>query len=530
MVMGISSLVSLLCIPFLFSLLIFVTRWLGRAKRIIAEAIHIISITLVLCLALVVIGEVMSSGEVIALNQWLRVDTLGALFLLIIAVIGFLAGIYSLGYIRHDIKTGMLDDTRLTVFYGLYNFFLFTMILSVASNNIIMMWVAIEATTLSSVFLVGIYGTHSALEAAWKYVIICTVGVAFGLYGTILVYSNAADVMPNPLEAVLWTEVVKNASLLDPTLLKLAFVFVLIGFGTKAGIFPMHSWLPDAHSEAPSPVSALLSAVLLNCALLIIIRFSVIVSDCVGPTFPQILFLVFGLVSIGAAVFFIFRQKDLKRMLAYSSTENLGLIMFALGIGGPLGTLAALLQTINHSLTKSLMFFLSGNIWIKLRTRNLDLIKGLLRTAPLTSVLLIGGILALVGSPPFSIFVSKFLIISAGISSFHPWLVIVCLILFMVAFAAFLRMVNNSVFGDKPAGVEKKDVGFIILGPSVVLMAIILIMGLYVPSQLSTLLNGATGIVMSSHAAPLVVGTNLLTNTAGQPLGLLQMVSLFPGK
>ena len=197
-----------------------------------------------------------------------------------------------------------------------------------------MMWVAVEATTLSSAFLVGLYGRRASLEAAWKYVMICTVGVAFGLYGTVLVYSDAVNVLQHPTNAAFWTEIVKGAGSLDPTIIKIAFVFVLIGFGTKAGIFPLHAWLPDAHSEAPSPVSALLSGVLLKCALFIIIRYYVIVVQAVGPEFPQTLFLIFGTLSIGVAAFFIFVQRDIKRLLAYSSVENMGIIVLALGLAG----------------------------------------------------------------------------------------------------------------------------------------------------------------------------------------------------
>ena len=228
-----------------------------------------------------------------------------------------------------------LPNHRLSFYYGLFSLFLFTMLLVVTSNNIIMMWVAVEATTLGSAFLVGIYGQRSSLEAAWKYVIICTVGVAFGLYGTILVYSDAVNFLQEPGAAVLWTEIVQNAKALDPTLLKLAFVFVLIGFGTKAGIFPMHAWLPDAHSEAPSPVSALLSAVLLNCALLVVIRFSIILNQGIGPDFTQNIFLVFGALSVAASALFMFVQRDIKRLLAYSSVENIGLIVLGFGIGRP---------------------------------------------------------------------------------------------------------------------------------------------------------------------------------------------------
>ena len=248
------------------------------------EIVHMLSVSVVLVLVLIVAGQVLASGEVSALNHWLRVDALGAIFVVIVGLVGFLAGLYSIGYIRHDLEIGELDAGRLTTYYGLFHFFFFTMLLAVTSNNIIIMWVAIEATTLSSAFLVGMYGTRPALEAAWKYVVICTVGVAFGLYGTILVYSDAVNVIRETGMASLWSEIVKNAGALDPTLLKLAFVFVLIGFGTKAGIFPMYTWLPDTYSEAPSPVSAMLSGVLVNCTLFVIIRFSIIVNLALGPS------------------------------------------------------------------------------------------------------------------------------------------------------------------------------------------------------------------------------------------------------
>ncbi|MEY0461965.1 proton-conducting transporter membrane subunit, partial [Providencia rettgeri] len=255
-----------------------------------------------------------------------HVDSLGALFLAILGIIGFLTGLYSIGYMNHEVDEGEISVRTLCNYYGFFHLFLFTMLLAITSNNLILMWAAIEATTLSSAFLVGIYGQRSSLEAAWKYIIICSVGVAFGLFGTILVYANAASFMPDPDQAIFWTEVLKYTHQLDPTLMHLAFVFILIGFGTKTGLFPMHAWLPDAHSEAPSPVSALLSAVLLNCALLIIIRYYIIIDAAIGTEFTRNLLLIFGFLSVAIAAFFILIQRNMKRLLAYSSVENMGLI------------------------------------------------------------------------------------------------------------------------------------------------------------------------------------------------------------
>jgi hydrogenase-4 component F len=506
-------LIWLLVIPLIASLVAILAIWIGRNNRQALEIIHMLSVTVVLILVLIVAGQVLVYGEVSALNHWLRVDALGAIFVVIVGLVGFLAGLYSIGYTRHDLEIGELDMRRLTTYYGLFHFFFFTMLLAVTSNNIIIMWVAIEATTLSSAFLVGMYGTRPALEAAWKYVVICTVGVAFGLYGTILVYSDAVNVIKETGMASLWTEIVKNAGVLDPTLLKLAFVFVLIGFGTKAGIFPMYTWLPDTYSEAPSPVAAMLSGVLVNCTLFVVIRFSIIVNLTLGPGFTQTLFLIFGVLSLATAVFFMLGQKDVNRLLAYSSPENIGLILVALGLGGPIGTLAGLLQLLNHSLVKSMMFFLSGNILMKYRSRSLDIVKGLMQVAPVTSFFLLGGVFALVGVPPFNIFLSKFMIISAGIATGHLWLMVICLLFLMLAFVALFRMLNSVVFGEKPENVTKGETGFTTLAPIIILMVLILALGVTMPPPLNTLLNGATRVVNEGIPAVQSTGTGLAANS-----------------
>jgi hydrogenase-4 component F len=285
----------------------------------------------------------------------------------------------------------------------------------------------------------------------------------------------------------------------------MAFVFVLVGFGTKAGLFPMHAWLPDAHSEAPSPVSAMLSAVLLNCALLVVFRFATISNLVLGPTFAQTLFLIFGMISVAAAAFFMYQQRDIKRLLAYSSMENIGLIVLAFGIGGPAGIFAGLLQAINHSLVKSLMFCTTGNILIKYRSRNLDQVKGMLQVIPFSGVLLMVGALALVGTPPFNIFLSKFLIITTGLGTGHIWLMILCLLLLTVVFAAFFRVIASTLLGEKPDSMVKGEANWLTLLPGAVLVILILVLGFYIPSQLMTLLNGASNLAMTGEAGQQVV-------------------------
>ncbi len=489
----------LIFIPLFFSFVAFAGRWFGKFTQPFVEITHLLSVTLVLGFVLINVKDVLVSGFVLSLNDWFHVDDLGAIFLFIIGLVGFLAGVYSIGYTRHDLQTGSLNLPKISTYYGLFSLFLFTMILVVTSNNIIVMWAAVEATTLGSAFLVGVYGHHSSLEAAWKYVIICTVGVAFGLYGTILFYSDAVNVMQHPSNAALWTEIVKNAQLFDPALVKMAFVFILVGFGTKAGFFPMHAWLPDAYSEAPSPVSALLSAVLSNCALFTIIRFSIITNVGIGPEFTQTLFLIFGTLSLAAGVIFMFMQRDLVRLLAYSSMENIGLIVLAFGIGGPVGIFAGLLQALNTSMAKALLFCTSGNILIKYRSRDLTQIKGMLQVMPLTSFFLITGSLALIGSPPFSIFISKFFIITAGFGSGYLWLMILCLLLLTVSFTAILRAASSVVFGTKPEGMLKGEFNLLTLVPGIVLILFILVLGLYIPPQLTSLLDGATTTMLQGN-------------------------------
>jgi hydrogenase-4 component F len=513
-----THLIWLLIVPLIACALSLIAHWFGDFARSILEFLHLASVTATLVLTLVVAGQVLDAGEIVALSHWLHVDSLGALFVVIVGLMGFLAGIYSIGYTRNDLAIGQLDMGRLRVFYSLFHFFLFTMLLAVTSNNIIIMWVAIEATTLSSAFLVGLYGTRPALEAAWKYVVICTVGVAFGLYGTILVYSDAVNLIQETSKASLWTEIVKNASTLDPTLLKLAFVFIMIGFGTKAGIFPMHTWLPDAHSEAPSPVSAMLSGVLLNCALFVVIRFAIILDNRIGPEFSHTIFLVFGALSVISSSLFMFVQRDFKRLLAYSSVENIGLILIALGLGGPIGVFAGLLQLVNHSIVKTMMFFLSGNILMKYRSRSLDVVKGLMQAAPLTSFFLLAGVFALVGAPPFNIFFSKFLIVSAGIATGYLWLMVICMLLLMLAFTALFRMGSSVTLGEKPAEIQNGESGFTTLVPIAILMVLALVLGLFMPAQLTDLLNGAVEVVNAGVTATPLAGPGGSASLSG-PIG-----------
>jgi|GEM_PF-67627 len=441
----------------------------------------------------------LTEAQISALNNWVYIDSLSAIFLGLIAIVGTLAGIYSIGYIGTEYREGHLDLKTYCNYYGFLHLFFFTMIISVITNNVILMWAAIEATTLSSAFLVGTYKQKTSLEAAWKYIIICSVGVAFGLYGTILTFSNGTNLLADPSQAIFWTEINQQAAGLNPMLMYLAFAFILVGFGTKCGLFPMHTWLSDAHSEAPSPVSAILSAVLLNCAMLVVLRYYILVSKAVGSTYPQTLLLVFGLLSVLVAALFIIVQFDIKRLLAYSSIENMGLISFAFGLGGPIGVFAGLLHTINHSLAKTLLFCASGNILLKYKTRDMNQVRGLWRVAPMTAVLFAGGALALGGIPPFNVFVSEFSIAVAGIYAGKTWLMVFCLILLTIVLAGLSLMVLKTVLGKKSDNVEVGDVNKISLVAMAILLLFMFIMGIHIAEPILQLLKSAVGIVLGSE-------------------------------
>ena len=321
--------------------------------------------------------------------------------------------------------------------------------------------------------------------------------MAFGLFGTLLVYANAADVMADAHQAVFWTSILPMAPALDHSLTMIAFVFAAIGFGTKAGLFPMHTWLPDAHSEAPSPVSALLSGVLLKCALLIVLRFYILAAANVGAGFPQLVMVILGVLSVGYAAFEVYRQRDIKRKLAYSSCENVGLIAVCFGIGGPLGIIAGLVHCIAHGLTKALMFCVAGNVMMKYHTRDLEKIKGILTVAPVTGVLFVAGCLALAGFPPFAMFVSEMVMILAGIAADALWLVALVLVALVVVIMALVTMITGSALGRAPEGMARKDVPALALVPECVLLALVVLLGVALPGPLFSSIERAGAIVMS---------------------------------
>ncbi|MBI0584575.1 MAG: hydrogenase 4 subunit F [Methanomassiliicoccus sp.] len=420
----------------------------------------------------------------------LYMDAFSAYVLMLVSFVGLLAAVYSVPYLGMENREKEVGDLKLRNYYVFFQLFVFTMLLVCVSNNLGIMWIAIEGTTLASAYLVGLYDRDTSVEAAWKYLVICSVGITLALLGIIIVYASSIQVLGESSSALDWSTLMGVAGSLDPGLLKIAFIFVLVGYGTKVGLAPMHTWLPDAHSQAPTPVSALLSGVLLNCAMYGILRFHLIVSgSSLGPGFSGGLLLLFGLISLATAAAYIILSKDYKRMLAYSSIEHMGIIAIGFGFGGFWGVFGALFHMLNHALTKTLMFFGAGNILQRTGTKEIDRVRGLIRVLPVTGALFLGGALAITGCPPFSLFLSEFMVLAGGLASGDYLAASIYLILIVTVFAAFMYHVGRMVFGEpSPAGDERESnkAGLVIM---VLLLASILVLGLYVPSFLDDVLQ-----------------------------------------
>ncbi len=427
-------------------------------------------------------------------GHYLRADGLTAFFLINIGLIFGLVLAYSIGYLRH-IPQGRFSSPRW--FYGLVFVFLFTMVAVYLSANLGMLWIFVEATTLASALLVGYYNTEGAVEAGWKYLILCTVGIAFALFGTIALYLAAVRSGVSPESALDWATLMNAAPGFRGAqeVLKLAFVFVAVGYGTKIGFVPMHSWLPDAHAEAPSPISALLSAVLLNCALYALLRFEAVTSAAIGHGFSRTLLLIFGGLSVTVAALLMVVQRDLKRLLAYSSIEHMGIVAIGVGLGGALGLYGALLHAFNHSIAKALLFFTAGNVRENFGTVRMERIRGMARALPWTSTALVLGSIAIVGLPPFGLFVSEFVILAEAFAQARYLVAVLMLVALSVVFGALLYHFQRMLAGEgdsAPAGPRMPAVDFAVMG---VCAACLLVLGTRIPGVLTQVLHGAAAVL-----------------------------------
>lgn len=435
--------------------------------------------------ACVLTAQVIRGGPMLLWQGEFYIDPLNVFLVTLTAFVGLTTSIFSRPYMRIERDHGKMTPPRLRLYHAMYQLFSFTMLLALTTNNLGLLWVAMEAATLTTVLLVSVYRTAASLEAAWKYFILCGVGIAQALFGTVLLYMAAEKVIGPDLAvtggALLWTNLDAVKAQLDPNIITLAFAFLFIGYGTKVGLVPVHNWLPDAHAEGPTPVSAVLSGLLLNVALYAVLRCKVLTDGALGSSvLSGHLMMGFGLLSVVAAVFFLIRQKDVKRMFAYSSIEHMGLMTFAFGMGGPIANYAGLLHMTVHSLIKSAIFFAVGHATQKAGTQIMENIRGLIKVSPTVAWGLMLGSLAILGMPPFGVFASEFLIVTTAMRE-HPWATPFLLIALGLAFASVFSRVQPMVFGESNVKPLAHPPALI---PVFVHLALGLMLGLYIPPYL----------------------------------------------
>ena len=448
--------------------------WASRVNVAVSLLTWLASITLTV--------RVITDGPMLVAGRLFFVDSFNVFLVALTAFVGFTTAIFSRPYMQIEQNHGRLTPARLRLYHSMYQVFNFTMLLALLTNNMGILWVALEAATLATVLLVSLYRTPASLEAAWKYFILCGVGIAQALFGTILLYFAAEKLLGAGGSALLWTELNGVKGQLEPTVLSLAFVFLLVGYGTKVGLVPLHNWLPDAHAEGPTPVSAVLSGLLLNVALYAVIRCKVLVEGSLQSSFARELLMGFGLLSVVVAAFLLSRQKDVKRLFAYSSIEHMGIITFAFGMGGPIASFAGLLHMTVHSLTKSAIFFAVGHAAQKAGTQLIDGIRGMITVSPMIGWGLALGSLAILGMPPFGVFASEFLILTSAMRD-HAWATPFLLVALGVAFAAVFSKVQPMVFGESTAAARLPYRPAMV--PVFVHLGLVLMLGVWIPPFLA---------------------------------------------
>ncbi len=496
-------LLLILAVPLAASALSFLAR-----KRPAMEAINLGAFTALFLLAIALAAQVLRKGSVSTWNGFLAADSLSALVVLLTSFVALICSVYAVGYLRDDERNRVFEEdvrgevtiSKLRKYYALTPLFVFSMLLVALADNLGVMWVAIEATTLTSVFLITFYGRTTSLEAAWKYAIIGGVGLSMALFGTILTYYSAHNILgTETLAGLNWSVLVAHASEFDKTTMKLAFVLILLGYGTKAGIVPMHTWKPDAYSEAPVPAAAILSSATLNCALYGLVRFYILASHCLSPDYPGRLLLLFGILSMGVSVPFVLVQRNFRRLLAYHTIDHAGIMVTALGIGGPLGALGLTLHMTFHTVAKSLLFLCAGSVYQHFRTDLFRKIKvGVIRVIPIAGTVFLMATLAIIGTPPFSLFQSEFLIVRAAFTSGHYVPAVLFVVFGTGIFTGALLHVGRLVLG--PAD-ESPVARWYPWRDSAVLFTgtILVVMGFWLPGPIFTLIQNAAYIVAGAR-------------------------------
>jgi hydrogenase-4 component F len=487
-------LTPLLLIPPVAALACLLTpsRW-----RWLMEGLNLLAFAATLALGIRLLPEVLARHTVTEGNGFLYADALSAWMVLLISAVSLGSALYAGRYFRRDLAAGAVTAGRVKEFFVLTPLFATGMLLAVLANNLGVMWFALEATALSSVLLVALYNRATSLEAAWKYVMLGSLGLALALFGTVITYAAAvAQNNTEQLPSFNWSHLMTVASQFDQGLMKLAFVFVLVGYGTKAGLAPMHTWLPDAHSEAPSPTSGMLSGVSLKVAIYALLRFHILTTQCLGSGYSQTFLLGFGLFSMFLAVPFILVQSNLKRMLAYSSLEHVGLICAAVGLNTRLTIFGALLHMGYHALTKPVLFFAAGNIHQTFHTMKLRVIgPGVIKVLPATVLFMGLAAVAAMGLPPFGLFYSEFTVLSGGFAAGRPFISFLVLALLIGAFCGILRQLTRILLGARKverATDAKTWDGVPAMG---LLVGGLLVFSVWFPEPLQQLLREAAGII-----------------------------------
>ncbi len=485
--------IALLAIPLAAAAL----SWLARSRRTM-ETVNVVAAGTLLLAAVALAAQVLRDKTVTALGGFLYADALSALVVLLTAAVGLLSTVYSVGYLRQDEANGVFEDAigRMRRYYSLTPLFIGAMLLVALANNLGVMWVAIEATTLASVFLVTFYGKITSIEAGWKYVVIGGVGLSMALFGTIVTFYSAKGVLgAETLAGLNWSVLVSRAAGFDRAAMRLAFLLVLLGYGTKAGIAPMHTWKPDAYSEAPVPAAAILSSAMLNCALYGLIRHYALANRCLGDSFTSPLLILFGVLSMGISVPFVLVQRNFRRLLAYHTIDHAGIMVTALGIGGPLGTLALMLHMTYHTIAKSLLFLCAGSVYQRYKTdlfRNIK--EGVIHSMPLTGSVFLMATLAIVGTPPFSLFQSEFLIVSTAFTGGHILASVLFVVFGTCIFAGAAVHVGKLVLG--PAGPALPPLRTRWQDSSVLAMGLVLVgIAFWLPAPLLELIRGAARVI-----------------------------------
>ena len=494
-----SEILYLILVPVLTGVLIFLV---GKKLRVFSEGLAVLGTAITFFLA-ARIALLTTHGEVLTFfREEFRVDALSGLMVFLIGFIGLIAVIYSIPYIRKEVEEGTIPPVSVRSYYGWIMFFLASMLWATTTNNVIMLWVIIEATTLASVVLVAFYWNRNAVEAGYKYAMLLTVGITFALFGCVLLYSGASPHVAQGLDPLKMTEIAKVAGKIPQSVALLSVVLLLVGFGTKAGIVPFHTWLPDAHAEAPTPISALLSSVMIKVGIYAIIRTVLIFYPFYSIVNSLVLWL--GVITMVVGVLMMFLQEDLKRFLAFCSVASMGYIVMGLGLGTYLGIYGAIFHLLNHSLMKSLAFLSVGGVIYSTGCRRLSDLGGLGKVMPTTAFTFWVAALALSGVPLFNGFMSEFTLFLAGVKGGHTWATVIAILVAMLNLAAFVYVSYRVFMGTLPSNLEKtrfQEIPITMLGGTLILALLCLVIGVY-PQIIYPFLNESTKAIFSFIPLP----------------------------